>query len=155
LKKELHMRATLVLLPLLLTLSALVAQTDQVHNHPDNAATKIIDGAVNPDQIRDVDAYRLVLVNMAMPEDTSASDNTEQASFLEPVGLKDNDLQPAKTILVGFRMAYQQLMDDYNKSAQGALANGQPSDIADFLKKMREMEADDPALRAKVFTAEE
>ncbi|SRR6266478_3511095 len=130
------MRSPVLLLALAYGVITVSAQTTDPHIHSDTAQLQnMIDGSTSPEKIRDVDAYRLFLLNVAEATDASPDEKARQLVFLTPTGLKGSDLQSAISILAVFKVSYQELVKTYNDSVEAELAGGKKADIKDFLKK--------------------
>ena len=111
--------------------SALQAQNaDLPHLHPQS---KMIDGAVHPELIPDIAAYRLYLLAVARSATPTEQERRHQAAQLGVIGLSEADGQTAISILATFKDQYQSLINVYNQQAKAAWTKGERPDIAAFL----------------------
>ncbi len=133
------MRFTAIFFALAMALHALAQTVDTPHNHSIEsggaAVGNVIDGSVEPDKIRDVDAYRLFLVTVAAPATPTEQEHAQQLALLKPVGLESPDLDATIKALASFKAQYDDLIRKYNDSALIADVHGTEPDIKSFLSK--------------------
>lgn len=124
-------RLTVLLLASLCGLSptrALSAQSDPAsHHHPESG---LIDGAVHPELIPDLTAYRLYFVAVSRPPAPSDNEIKHQAAQLSKIGLQDTDRGIVIDILASFNSRYHDLIKDYNEVATAAWNRGEHPDAA-------------------------
>lgn len=89
----------------------------------------IIDGAVHPELIPDVVAYRLFFVTVAEPPDASARQLARERAFLRAAGLADADIAPAEQVLANFKLEYDRFIKTYNQLTQQAISEGRSPDF--------------------------
>jgi len=101
--------------------------TPPVHNH---AAVPVIDGAVHPELIPDLTAYRLWMVAVSRPPAPTDEQVRRQHMQLAKVGLRAADEQTLVAILADFNSQYHTLIQDYNAEATAQIARGERPDVA-------------------------
>jgi hypothetical protein len=119
----------------LICVSSCLAQTQvpPAHQRVAGNPAPTIDGSAHPELIPDSTAYRLWLVVVSLPANASEEDKKRQAGHLAPLGLRDADRQALVTILAEFKSQYASLIDQYNQSAEAAMARNELADIETFL----------------------
>jgi hypothetical protein len=95
----------------------------------------MIDGAVHPEQIPDVTAYRLVLQGLSTPANPTDAQTKRQLAQFHAIGMSDNDNKMLISALSRFNADYHSMIDSYNEAASAANASGQRADINSFLLK--------------------
>ena len=85
--------------------------------HDHNVAANVIDGAVHPELISDITAYRLFFLVIANGQSSSDVDeDARQRAFMRMSGLADQDVDTALSIANDFKVKYSQLIEQYNAS---------------------------------------
>ncbi len=110
------------------------AQTSALqHHHPD---VTVVDGAKNPELIPDSTAYRLWLVTVSLPPNSTAQERTFQQAHLRKLQLTSGiDSLQFLTILTEFKSQYLSMIARYNESARATLAQGGIPDQKLFLQQ--------------------
>ncbi len=93
----------------------------------------VIDGSINPEKIRDVDAHRLFLATVAEPANASREQKGRQRAFLKHIALGSADLASVIRTLAAFSKRYDALIQNYNAYATAAAMNDTEVDIKSFL----------------------
>jgi hypothetical protein len=96
----------------------------------------VIDGSQHPEQIPDATAYRLVLANISELPNPTADRQARQHAFLDRIGFNDDEAQTVVPILTAFKMHYNELIDEYNKSVVQANASGTQPNLKAFLEQV-------------------
>ena len=119
----------LVLLAALIATAAVRPQVTKspAHNH---AMSQIIDGAVHPELIPDLTAYRLWLVAVSVPPLPTENQSKRQLAQLATISLQDSDRDKLITILADFNTKYQAVIQRYNAEATVEMARGEKPDVA-------------------------
>jgi hypothetical protein len=111
--------------------SLLQAQNaDLPHVH---SQSKVIDGALTPEKIPDLTAYRLFLLVVSRSANPTDQEKKHQLAQLGMIRLNDADVKTAIPVLVTFREQYQSLINAYNETAKAAWARGESADIGSFV----------------------
>jgi hypothetical protein len=121
-------------LALLLVFST--AQLVQAQNNPpvhQHAPANLIDGAVHPELVPDLVAYRLVLLAMSKPPNLTDQQSKRQAAQLSKINLREPDQKELASVLANFCSEYHNLIQTYNEAATAANARGERSDISYLL----------------------
>src|SRR5258708_14842701 len=107
------------------------AQNPVPHQHlasPPN----LIDGSKNPELVPDSTAYRLYLLTVSIPANSTEEYRKAQSAHLAKTGLGVNDLQSVLTVLTAFRSQYDAWLSRYNSAAT---AQGEKFDRTPFLQQ--------------------
>ena len=104
------------------------AQT-QMSDGMSQATTSVIDGAVHPELIPDVTAYRMWLMVVSRSPNSTNDQSKLQHLQLAGAGLQDADESTLVAILADFNVQYNALIQSYNAAATAAGSGGQP-DVA-------------------------
>ncbi|HEV2425284.1 MAG TPA: hypothetical protein VGZ29_10700 [Terriglobia bacterium] len=99
----------------------------------------VIDGARHPELIPDTIAYRLFFLTVAEPPNASDSQRARQRAFLRTAGLREQDVQPAETVLANFKSQYDDLVAHYNESVEAANAAGTGPDLKGFVSQLNQL----------------
>jgi hypothetical protein len=121
-------------LTLLLVFST--TQLIQAQNNPpihQHIPANLIDGAVHPELVPDLVAYRLVLLAVSKPSNLTDQQNKRQAPQLSKINLREPDQKGVISILENFYSEYHNLIQTYNEAATAANARGERSDISYLL----------------------
>ncbi len=108
----------------------------QTHQH---AAVTVIDGAKNPELIPDSTAYRLVLLDLALPDNPRDTDRQRQAAYLNNIGLTLNEVIQFTAVLTEFRSAHSAWIARWNTAAQAADNAGVVFDPSSFLQQLEDL----------------
>jgi hypothetical protein len=114
----------------LFVLNSCIAQSQMSVAPHHHAPTPIIDGAVHPELIPDITAYRLWLVIVSRPPVPTDDEVKHQHIQLARVGLQIAEEHALVLILADFHTQYETLIQNYNATAKAVLASGQQPDIA-------------------------
>lgn len=95
----------------------------------------VIDGAVTPEKIPDLPAYRLYLLAISKPAKATNRRVAVTHSHTVMVGLEEADRQALVRVADEFRYEYHNLIDTYNQMATEAWKKGQRTDIHIFLSQ--------------------
>jgi len=113
------------------------------HHHE---AEKMIDGAVNPEKIPDVVAYRFYLLTIAKSPNVNATDSNAAAnetvrlaSHRNMIGLQTSDLQNLAIMADNFGYQYHHLISSYNQVATENWKKGERTDIRPLLLQRDEL----------------
>lgn len=136
--RALSLAKSACLVPLMLSVPIVFAavcsaQNEQaVHNH---VSAPMIDGAVHPDQIPDVVAYRLVLLGLSTPPNPTDIQTKHHLARIREIGLSSDDGAVLDSALARFNLDYHDMIAAYNENATALNARGQRADINSFLLK--------------------
>lgn len=118
---------------LVLSVFALGTWAQTPHQHP-NAT--VVDGARNPELIPDSTAYRLWLVAVSLPPNSSEQQRTFQRARLNKLELTSEiDSLQLLPILTDFKTQYLNMIALYNEAARATLAQGGIPDQKLFLQQ--------------------
>jgi hypothetical protein len=95
--------------------------------------TDIIDGSEHPELIPDVTAYRLFFVAITTNIASKEASDAKQRAYVRKLGLQPAASEQALKILLDFKVRHDQLIRNYNDSAEVALLRGEAPDYAGFL----------------------
>jgi hypothetical protein len=112
---------------LLLWAGAANAQQMQQMNHQQSA---VIDGAVHPELISDLTAYRLWFLAVGRGPNPTAAEVKHQAAQLKRTLLSAEDQQALIPVLTTLKVQYQSLIQTFNEGAKAALAQNENPDYA-------------------------
>lgn len=104
------------------------------HQHP-NVNVTVIDGAKNPELISDSTAYRVWLVMVSLPPNSTEKQRAFQQAHLNKLQLTSTDNLALLSVLEDFKTQYLGLIARYNESAKAALLNGGQADQKSFLQQ--------------------
>jgi hypothetical protein len=96
----------------------------------------MVDGGTSPELISDATAYRLYLLTVSVPANSTEEDRSTQAAHLNKTGLKDKDLQSFLTILAEFRSEFEAWKDRFDGAAR---AQGPQFDPKPFLQQREDI----------------
>jgi len=99
------------------------------HTQANMAQTNIIDGAVHPEMIPDLTAYRLYLAMVSRPPAPTDDQVKRQEAQLRKTGLQDGDRKRLVATLSNFYSEYQNLIQTFNQEATSAWARGERPDM--------------------------
>lgn len=99
----------------------------------------VINGAVHPELIPDLVAFRLFFITVALPSGATDRDKARQRAQLMFAGLRDDDLSRAASVLATFKVQYDYLVQHYNDSVDVANRSGRPPDLQKFLTEQEEL----------------
>jgi|SRR5579884_219899 len=100
------------------------------HQH---SPANVIDGALHPEQIPDLSAYRLYFLMLAEPINPTDEQRKRQDARIARIGLSDADRQVLITILAGFKADYQNTVRSFNEAATSAWKKGERTDVKPLL----------------------
>ena len=110
------------------------------HHHTQSA--NIIDGSQTPELIPDDTAFRLWLVAVSTPLNTTQEERSAQKAHLGRLSFKtEEDHIELQLILTEFKSQYLTLINRYNEAATKALASGSQPDQALFLRQRDDLVA--------------
>ena len=121
------------------------------HQHP---VLTVIDGAKNPELIPDSTAYRLWLVTVSLPPNSTEKQRTFQQAHLKKLRLTGPDSPALLSVLTEFKSQYLSLIALYNESAKAALLNGSQADQKGFLQQRDDLVSSTRAAIAQRLTQE-
>ena len=102
------------------------------HIHPD---VTVVDGAKNPELIPDSAAYRMWLLMVSLPPDSTAKQQAVQRAHLRRLAISEGDASRLLSILSEFRTRYSALITQHNENERAALRGVvRPVDEPAFLK---------------------
>ena len=93
-------------------------------------------GALHPELIPDVIAYRLYLSTISLGPNPTDTDRKRQRAQISQIGLQDKDSEALMIVLSEFRMKYDDYVQRYNQSAEAAAARNETADINGFFRKL-------------------
>lgn len=99
------------------------------------ASVPVIDGSLNPELIPDSTAYRLFFVSVAEGANPAPEEVARHKSHLARIQLKANDGQSLADALRTFKQQYDDLIKNYNGTADGAILQGEAPDYSGFLRQ--------------------
>ncbi|HEV7219859.1 MAG TPA: hypothetical protein VGN39_13375 [Terriglobales bacterium] len=99
------------------------------------ASVPVIDGSLNPELIPDSTAYRLFFVSVAEGANPAPEEVARHKSHLARIQLKDNDGQSLADALRTFKQQYDDLIKNYNGTADVAILQGEAPDYSGFLRQ--------------------
>ena len=108
------------------------AQTPPQHVHPN---VTVVDGAKNPELIPDSTAYRVWLITVSLPPNSTEKQRVFQQAHLRKLQLTSEDSLALLSVLEDFKTKYLSLIASYNESAKAALLHGSQSDQESFLQQ--------------------
>ncbi len=111
------------------------AQNPVPHQHS-ASPPNLIDGSKNPELVPDSTAYRLYLLTVSIPANSTEQDRAAQQAHLSKVGLPVNDLQRTIAALAAFRSQYDAWVGRYNATAA---AQGNNFDPTPFLQQQEDI----------------
>jgi hypothetical protein len=143
---------TLSVLAFLSALNPAEAQNASVvHQH---IPAKMIDGAMHPELIPDLAAYRLYLVMVSKPPNLTDVQKRKQEAQLGKINLQEPDKQALLAVLADFNYEYRNLIQTYNELATAAWAHGERSDINPFRQQRDQLvQSTHDALKTKLTAA--
>lgn len=100
------------------------------------AAANMIDGSQHPELIPDSTAYRLYLLTVSVPSNSTEGDRRVQSSHLAKAELDANDLQSMIAVLAAFRSQHDAWLIKYNAEAA---AQGATFDPTPFLQQQEDL----------------
>ena len=123
-----------------LTLFTLRTASPRAHIHPvTQEGTPMIDGAVHPELIPDLLAYRLYFSSISVSGDALQADRIRQQSQLSQTGLRNDDQEIIRSVVADFRSSYEAAITQYNQKASSVSGFNQASEIADLLKNLDDL----------------
>jgi hypothetical protein len=114
----------------------LVAVSPRAIGQHQHSATNWIDGSATPEQIPDLDAYRLILVSLATSPSPTEDEKHFQAVHFKKIGVSASDQQTIIAILSRFQSDYESLISSYNEKATAAQARGEATDPTSLLRNI-------------------
>lgn len=99
-------------------------------------AANMVDGSQHPELIPDSTAYRLYLLTVSVPLNSTEGDRRVQSAHLAKAKLDANDLQSMTAVLAAFRSQHDAWVSKYN--AQAA-AQGATFDPTPFLQQQEDL----------------
>jgi hypothetical protein len=114
----------------------------------------VIDGAKNPEQIPDATAYRLWLVAVSLPPNSTEQERMFQQAHLRQLQFTSIDSPQLLAILTEFKSQYLDLIARYNESARAALLQGSRADQKLFLRQRDDLVSSTRAAIAQRLTPE-
>lgn len=130
------MRCT-CLLVLLFAFQVVQAQeSSSIHHH---MPTKVIDGAVHPEQIPDLMAYRLYLLSLSTPSVPTETEKKRQSIRLSRLALPDAERDTFLRAITNFRAEHDRLIREYNEKATAANARGETYDISPLIQQLNNL----------------
>ena len=141
--------AVMVILPLGTPSASRVSHSRAPHSPQSNAAN-MIDGSQHPELIPDSTAYRLYLLTVSVPSNSTEGDRRVQSSHLAKAELDANDLQSMIAVLAAFRSQHDAWLIKYNAEAA---AQGATFDPTPFLQQQEDLVNSTRAALAKSLSA--
>jgi hypothetical protein len=126
-----YLSAALALSLLGLGAGAQSSPTQVPHVHQ----AKIVDGAVHPELIPEVAAYRLFFLAVSPPSNASFNDRSRQNAHVQKIGLSNDDSATLISLLAEFRTAYDAFVIRWNNAASNAVAKNEPFNVAPFVRE--------------------
>jgi hypothetical protein len=143
--------AVVVILPFGASSAARIPHSRTPHSPQSNAsATNMIDGSQHPELIPDSTAYRLYLLTVSVPSNSTEGDRRVQSSHLAKAQLDANDLQSMTAVLAAFRSEHDAWLSKYNAEAA---AQGATFDPTPFLQQQEDLVNSTRAALAKSLSA--
>ncbi len=105
------------------------------HDHPPSP-DNLIDGGKNPELIPDSVAYRLYLLTVYIPANSTEQERRTQLAHLRRVPLHDDDLQLPLTILAQFRSQFEAWRNRFDAAAR---VQGPQFDATPFLQEREDI----------------
>lgn len=143
--------AVMVILPFGTSSASRLSHARTPHSPQSNApAANMIDGSQHPELIPDSTAYRLYLLTVSVPSNSTEGDRRVQSSHLAKAELDGNDLQSMIAVLAEFRSQHDAWLSKYNAEAanQGATFDPTP-----FLQQQEDLVNSTRAALAKSLSA--
>lgn len=117
-------RTSCVLFSLASLLGIVHAQSgSQTHVHPQPA---VIDGAVNPELISDITAYRLYFLAVSSSSNPTDAEVRRQSAQISNLGIQDEDRKVMISILQNFRTQFSDWVVSFNERAKAAWDEKEP-----------------------------
>ncbi len=124
--------ATLTFLAVLSGVCPANAQSNMPAHH---APVRVIDGAVNPELIPDLTAYRLYLLTISKPPNPTDEQTKRTDADTRKAGLQEPDRLSLVAIADDFNYQYHNMVKAYNDAATAAWKQGQRSDLPAFRRQ--------------------
>lgn len=94
-----------------------------------------MDGAVHPELIPNVAAYRLFSLAVSLPPNANFNDRSRQNAHLKKIGLNQDDGATLISVLEEFRTAYDAFINRWNKAGSDAIAKNETFNVVPFLRE--------------------
>lgn len=99
----------------------------------------VIDGALHPDMIPDLTAYRLYFVAVSPASNAGPDEKARELAHLRQIGLSDPDLDRLMSVLSDFKAQYSDMIARYNEVAERNTEVGITPDRKGFLARRDEL----------------
>ncbi len=114
------------------------AQNPVPHQHS-ASPPNLIDGSKNPELIPDSTAYRVVLLDLSLPSNSSDLDRRRQASLFGDIGLTPSETLQFNTVLAEFRSKYDACVQRWNAAGEAADKAGLDFDPALYVQQLEDL----------------